>query len=72
MLRACLERDWQRTEELAQNLLRWLREKGFPPQTTTVQMRPSWNRVMAEFGCLICLQHVRAAEKRRRRNRGEI
>jgi hypothetical protein len=67
MLDALTRRDWPRAEQLANDLLEWMRKKGFAPQTTAKPMRPGWNRAMAEFGCMVCLQQVDAARNRRAR-----
>lgn len=64
MLAAILKRDWDQTAERAESLLEWMRKGGFPPQTAAVTMRIQWNRTMAEFGCLMALQHVQKARRR--------
>jgi len=35
LLEALGERDWDRVEDLAEGLLRWLRADGFPPRAVT-------------------------------------
>lgn len=67
MLDALVQRDWDQAFERAEALLEWMRKGGFPPQTAAVTMRIQWNRTMAEFGCLMALQLVKKAQKRRER-----
>ena len=67
MLAAILRRDWERAFEVSEALLSWMKKGGFPPQTSAVAMRSQWNRAMAEFGCLLALQLVRQARKRKQR-----
>lgn len=67
MLAAIVQRDWDRAFETSEALLSWMKNGGFPPQTSAVTMRPQWNRAMAEFGCLLVLQLVRQARKRKQR-----
>lgn len=69
MLGAISQRDWDQAQERADGLLEWMRKGGFPPQTSAVPMRPQWNRTMAEFGCLMALQLVQKA-LRRKQQRG--
>lgn len=65
MLDAISQRDWDLAQERADGLLKWMRNGGFPPQTATVTMRHQWNRTMAEFGCLMALQLVQKAQRRK-------
>jgi hypothetical protein len=65
MLEAVIQRDRDQAQERADGLLEWMRNGGFPPQTTAVAMRPQWNRTMAEFGCLMVLQLVKKAQRRK-------
>ncbi len=65
MLEAVIQRDWDDALERAEGLLEWMRNGGFPPQTSAVAMRPQWDRPMAEFGCLIALQLVKKAQRRK-------
>ena len=67
MLEAILQRDWEQALERAEGLLEWMRKGGAPPQTTAVIMRHQWNRTMAEFGCLMALQLVKKAQRRKER-----
>ena len=67
MLTAIVQRDWDRAFETSEALLSWMKNGGFPPQTSAVTMRHQWNRAMAEFGCLLALQFVRQARKRKQR-----
>lgn len=65
MLEAISGRDWDQVHVLAEGLMEWLRNRGVPPQTTVVEMRRGWDRVMAEFGCHVALQYVREAKARK-------
>ena len=70
LLQARLDRDWDRAEELAENLLDWLNNRGFPPET--VGRRPigrGWHRTVAHFVCCLILSDVKAARKRALRKR---
>lgn len=67
MLAAIHRRDWEGVFETSDALLAWMKKGGFPPQTTAVTMRHQWNRAMAEFGCLMALQLVSQARKRKQR-----
>ena len=45
LLEALGERDWDRVEELAEGLLRWLRAGGFPPRAVTGNdLGSDWDR----------------------------
>jgi len=65
MLEAINHRNWDRVQELADGLLDWLRRRGFPPQTTVIEMRRGWDRVIAEFSCRVALQYVQDAKARK-------
>lgn len=65
MLEAVVQRDWDQALERAEGLLEWMRKGGVPPQTAGITMRRQWNRTMAEFGCLVALQLVKKAQRRK-------
>lgn len=67
MLTTIVQRDWNRAVEASGALLSWMKKGGFPPQTSPVIMGTQWNRAMAEFGCLLALQLVNEARKRKQR-----
>jgi hypothetical protein len=67
MLEAILQRDWDQVFEHAGALLEWMRKGGTPPQMAEVTMPRHWNRTMAEFGCLMALQLVKKAHRRKER-----
>lgn len=67
LLEAIHRRGWDQALEHAEALLEWMRKGGMPPQTTEFAMPRHWNRTMAEFGCLIALQLVKKAQRRKQR-----
>ena len=66
MLEAILQRNWELARERSEALLEWIGKGGFPPQMTGVPMRSQWNQAMAKFGCLMTLQLVKNAQKRKK------
>ena len=70
LLQARMERDWDRAEELAENLMGWMDKKGFPPETVGSRtIGRGWHRAVAQFVCCLILSEVKAARKRALRNR---
>jgi len=70
LLKARHERDWDRARELAENLLEWMKKKGFPPNTVGEStIGRTWHRAVAEFVCCMTLSDVKAAQKRLTRKR---
>jgi hypothetical protein len=68
LLEAVGERDWDRTEELADALLRWMAQRGFPPLTLGPEtLGKGWHRAVATFACYAAKSKVRDARKRRRK-----
>lgn len=65
MLEAIFQSDWEIAQERSEALLGWMDKGGFPPQTAEVPMSRQWNQAMAKFGCLITLQLVNKAQKRK-------
>ena len=52
LITAFVDRDWHQVHESAQALLDWLRQEGFPPETTAGQsMGADWNRHVASAAC---------------------
>jgi hypothetical protein len=71
LLEAVGERDWDRVEKLADGLLQWLKNQGFPPQTIGGEsLGRNWHRTIAEFVCYMAQAKVREARKRRERRQG--
>lgn len=67
MLDALFKRNWTTAEHLANRLLEIMKQTGVAPQTTVKTMRRAWDRAIAEFGCMVCLQQVNEARRRRAR-----
>ena len=68
LLSAIESRDWEQVEELANALLRWMENSGFPPQTLgDPKIGNKWHRSVATFICMAALAKVRAARKRQSR-----
>ena len=68
LLIAIETRDWDQVEELADALLRWMENSGFPPQTLgSPRLGHSWHRSVATFVCMAAQAKARAARKRRSR-----
>lgn len=68
LLSAIETRDWDQVEELADALLRWMENSGFPPQTLgDARIGRTWHRSVATFICMAALAKVRAARKRQSR-----
>ena len=60
LLQALGQRDWDRVEELAAGLLRWLRADGFPPRAVTgSDLGRDWDREIALTGCRFALAQAR-------------
>lgn len=60
LLDALGEQDWDRVQELAEGLLRWLRADGFPPRAITgSDLSPDWDREIASAGCRFALALAR-------------
>lgn len=71
LLAALGERDWDRIEELADALLRWMECRGFPPTTLGPEsLGKEWHRAVATFVCYAAKSKVRDARKRRRKRGG--
>ena len=66
MLEAIFQRDWEIAQERSGALLEWMEKGGFPPQTAGISMHSQWNQAMAKFGCLMTLQLVKKAQKRKK------
>lgn len=70
LLKARQERDWDRAEELAENLLEWMKKRGFPPTTVgEATIGRTWHHAVAQFVCFMTLNDVKAARKRLTRKR---
>ena len=70
LLEARSQRDWNRTEELANALLDWLQRRGFPPHTVGDQkLGTRWHHAVAYFVCHLVLADVRQARQRAKRQR---
>jgi len=70
LLDARHQRDWDRAEELAENLLEWMNKRGFPPNTVGESgIGRTWHRAVAQFVCYMTLNDVKAARKRLTRRR---
>ena len=68
LLGALAARDWDRSEELADGLLRWLKQRGFPPLTVGPEnLGRQWHRDVATFICFAAKSKVRDARNRRAR-----
>lgn len=68
LLSAIEIRDWDHVEELANALLRWMENSGFPPQTLgSPRLGHTWHRSVATFVCMAAQAKARAARKRRPR-----
>lgn len=67
MLETVVQRDWDQALDRAEGLLEWMRKGGMPPQTASITMGREWNRTMAEFRCLMVLQLVRKAQRRKQK-----
>ena len=68
LLIAIETRDWDQVEALADALLRWMENSGFPPQTLgNSRLGHTWHRSVATFICMAALTKVRAARKRQSR-----
>ena len=60
LLSAYAESDWDRVEELADALIRWLECGGFPPRAVTgSDMNQDWDRTIALAGCRFALVQAR-------------
>lgn len=60
LLDALGEQDWDRVQDLAEGLLRWLRADGFPPRAITgSDLGPDWDRELATAGCRFALALAR-------------
>ena len=60
LLEALGERDWDRIEDLAEGLLRWLRAGGFPPRAVTGNdLGSDWDREIVLAGCRFALAQAR-------------
>jgi hypothetical protein len=60
LLVALGKQDWDRVEDLAEGLLRWLRANGFPPRAVTgSDLGPDWDREIAAAGCRFALALAR-------------
>lgn len=60
------KRDWDRVEEVADGLLRWLQHRGFPPTTVGPRtLGTEWHRAVATFVCHAAKSKVRDARRRR-------
>ncbi len=56
LLSALVERDWDRTEELATALKNWLGAGGFPPVVLGApDLGPAWERAICRAGCQFAL-----------------
>lgn len=65
LLKARLERDWDHAEELAESLLEWMKNKGFPPTTVgESSIGKSWHHAVAQFVCFMTINDVKKARKR--------
>lgn len=70
LLEAVEAREWDRVDELANGLLQWLTNQGFPPRTIGPEtLGRDWHRTVAEFVCYMAQARVRDARKRRERRR---
>ena len=71
LLMAIGERDFERIDELADALLRWMEHRGFPPRTLGPEtLGRQWHRAVATFVCYAAKSKVRDARKRRRKRGG--
>jgi len=60
LLEAYAEADWDRVEELADALIRWLQRGGFPPRAVTgSDMGHDWDRAIALAGCRFATAQAR-------------
>ena len=57
LVNAVIEEDEWAAHEAATNLLRWMQNGGFPPQTLRNQPMPTeWNRVVTQAVCRASLR----------------
>ena len=60
LLEAYTHGDWSVVEELAEGLLQWLHQGGFPPRPVSEgEMGDAWNRVVALSACRFALSAAR-------------
>ncbi len=70
LLEARSQRDWDRAEELANDLLDWMQRRGFPPQTIgESKLGPRWHHAVTYFVCHLVLADAKQARKRTKRQR---
>ncbi len=70
LLQAVAERDWDRSDELAESLLTWIGNGGFPPRTIGPEtMTRHWDRAVTEFLCYLSQSLAMTARKRGKRGR---
>lgn len=68
LLDAVQLRDWDQVEELAQSLLTWIENRGFPPTTLgPKELGSQWHKTLTTFVCYLALTKAREARKRRER-----
>ena len=71
LLEALVQHEWDRVEELKDNLLSWMERGGFPPTTIGHQrLGREWHRAAATFICHAAASKVRDARRRRSRQQG--
>lgn len=68
LLQAVADRDWDRVDELADALLTWIGNGGFPPETFGPETLPrQWHTAVTELLCDLAKSEARVARKRRQR-----